>query len=105
MIFALEAEPAEPVRTDGPSQAGGDWTALSAEQELELARRYAPRVWLHPREQYGPLDPAAFVGASLLGWRLRRRFARVEPRGRLRLQPPARRARPARSVTLTRPDE
>ncbi|HET9324035.1 MAG TPA: hypothetical protein VFO03_09165, partial [Gaiellaceae bacterium] len=83
MIFALEAEPAEPVRTDGPSQAGGDGTGLSAEQELELARRYAPRVWLHPREQYGPLDPAAFVGASLLGWRLRRGFARVEPRGRV----------------------
>lgn len=84
MIFALKAEPADPARTDGPSQADGDETGLpSPEEQLTLALRYAPRVWIHPSEQYGPLDPAAFVGASLLGWRLRRGAARVESRRRV----------------------
>jgi hypothetical protein len=84
MVFALMAEPADPVRTDRPSQAGGDESGLpSPDDQLRLAQRYAPRVWLHPAEQFGPLDPAVFVGASLLGWRLRRSVARVESRGRV----------------------
>ena len=83
-IFALKAEPADPARADRPTDAGGDETGLpSPEEQLALAVRHAPRVWLHPAERFGPLDPSVFVGASLLGWRLRRGAARVERRGRV----------------------
>ncbi|MCE7891597.1 MAG: hypothetical protein DYH12_18180 [Sorangiineae bacterium PRO1] len=36
---------------------------------VRAALDFAPRVWLHPAEPYGPLDPAAFIHGSALRWR------------------------------------
>ena len=84
LIFALTAEPADPARTDGPAPIGGDETGLpSPEDQQRLAAQFAPRVWLHPSERFGPVDPAVFVAASLLGWRLRRDSGCGESRGRV----------------------
>ena len=74
-VFALGAEPAEhrfgaaPVAdaTDPPARA----------DEAELAARFAPRVWLHADEEFGPEDPDAFVAASSLRFLERRDRATV----------------------------
>jgi hypothetical protein len=83
LIFAWKAELVDPPR---PGQAAAvevdDTSGLpSSEDQLLLARRYAPRVWLHHRERFGPLDPSAFVSGSELQWRNRRSNSRVASRG------------------------
>jgi hypothetical protein len=81
-IFALAAEPVDPTRTDTPDDSEIDETGLpSPEEQLRLALQYAPRVWLHTSERFGPLDPGEFVLASQLEWHLRRRDEKVESRG------------------------
>ena len=37
-------------------------------RSIGLAFQYAPRVYLHPREPWGPLRPDDFIGASRLVW-------------------------------------
>ncbi len=55
---------------------------LDAEQQAQLARRYAPVVWLHSREEYLPTRVASFLKGSRLTWRTRRgRVRQVAGRG------------------------
>jgi hypothetical protein len=37
--------------------------------DTELARRYAPVVWVHPTERHGPASVENFIDASALYWR------------------------------------
>jgi len=85
LIFAWKAELVDPPR-DGKAEPVevDDTTGLpSREDQLLLARRYAPRVWLHHSERFGPLDPSAFISGSELQWRKRRSDSRVAARGRV----------------------
>ena len=68
-LFVLEANPVDPTRTDVPAdpEAVPD-VGLSLERQRELATTYAPRVWLHPDDPYGPIDPLEFVERSALVW-------------------------------------
>jgi hypothetical protein len=83
LIFAGKADLAEPPRVDKAAPVEvDDTTGLpSRDDQLLLARRYAPRVWLHHSERFGPLDPSAFISGSELQWRKRRSNSRVAPRG------------------------
>lgn len=55
---------------------------LDAAQQADLARRYAPIVWLHSREEYQPIRVASFLKGSRLTWRTRRgRERQVAKRG------------------------
>jgi hypothetical protein len=84
-IFALVAEPVDLAQCDEPADDVPSPSSLpSPDEQMRLARQYAPRVWLHPGEQFGPLDPTAFISASLLGW-LPRRGPRVEVEARGRV--------------------
>ncbi len=69
-VFVLGAEPAEGRVGDAPVAVVDDPPARA--DEAELAVRYAPRVWLHDDERFGPEDPDAFVAASSLRWLGRR---------------------------------
>jgi hypothetical protein len=83
-IFALAAEPADPRRASEPAAVELDESGLpSPEDQLELARTYAPRVWLHHDERFGPLDPGAFVRGSRLAWHTRRRDTQLAGRGQV----------------------
>jgi hypothetical protein len=66
-VFVLGAEPVE---TRGglpePAQTAEQPGLPSADEQAALALRYAPRVWLHHDERFGPEDPDAFVAASRL---------------------------------------
>ncbi|MEA2419226.1 MAG: hypothetical protein QOE60_1432 [Thermoleophilaceae bacterium] len=83
LVFAFRAELVDPARTDKPatvdlSEASG---LPSRANQLLLASTYAPRVWLHHAEEFGPLDPSAFIRGSELQWRHRRSNERVAARG------------------------
>jgi hypothetical protein len=83
LIFAWKAELVDPPRR-GPATAVevDDTSGLpSREDQRLLARQYAPRVWLHHGERFGPLDPSAFINGSELQWRKRRTNGRIAPRG------------------------
>ncbi|MGH2943404.1 MAG: hypothetical protein ACRDLN_11605 [Solirubrobacteraceae bacterium] len=45
---------------------------LSVERQAELARQYAPVVYLHSKEQYKPMRVATFLEGAALTWRTRR---------------------------------
>jgi hypothetical protein len=81
MVFALKAEPADGNRADGPGPRDEEVKGLPpADEQQQLALRYAPRVWLHGDERFGPLDPAEFVRSSALEWHRRRDDATVAKR-------------------------
>jgi hypothetical protein len=83
LIFAWKAELVDAPRSGQAAAVEvDDATGLpSREGQLALARRFAPRVWLHDNERFGPLDPAAFIGGSELQWRERRSNRRIVSRG------------------------
>jgi hypothetical protein len=96
MIFAFGAEPADGPRTDAPADPEADASDLpSAEDQIRLARLYAPRVWLHTAERFGPLEPASFIRESELGWHLHRTTRKVESRGQVVLSRLGRKCRDA----------
>lgn len=45
---------------------------LGVDQQAELAKTYAPVVWLQSREEYQPLRVATFLTGARLTWRTRR---------------------------------
>jgi hypothetical protein len=71
LIFAFAAEPVEPARIGAPEEVEtDDDTGLPVpEDQARLAATYAPRVWLHRSERYGPMDPNEFVRTSKLVWK------------------------------------
>jgi hypothetical protein len=80
--FVLDAEPTEARREAAEAPRPEPAGLPSAEEQAELAARHAPRVWLHPDETLGPMDPRGFVAASTLGWldrRDRRAVTRAAP--------------------------
>lgn len=82
MVFALKAEPADPRGVPSPGTRDEKATGLpSAEEQQRLALRYAPRVWLHGDERFGPLHPDDFVRSSRLEWHRRRGDTNVSNRG------------------------
>jgi hypothetical protein len=82
MVFALEAEPADGNRADGPGPREEEVEGLPpADEQQRLALRYAPRVWLHGDERFGPVDPGEFARSSALEWHGRRDDITVARRG------------------------
>jgi hypothetical protein len=83
-VFALKASPIDLgacISHDGdadkPANAG---LPPVADQET-LAAQYAPRVYVHPREPWGPLRPDDFIGASRLVWNSSRGDDEIAARG------------------------
>ncbi len=57
---------------------------LGVDEQRALAERYAPVVWLHPKEEYQPLRVDSFLKASRLTWRTRKGNEKeVAERGKL----------------------
>jgi hypothetical protein len=54
------------------AQPKADALGLSRTEQDELARAYAPTIWLHKTDPYGPNEPSAFITDSSLQWRTRR---------------------------------
>jgi hypothetical protein len=86
MAFAFKAEPVDPVRSDSPSvadQEPSDTSLPSPAERIALAARYAPRVWVHSKERFGPVDPNEYLAHSALVWKQRRRPETVAPNGKV----------------------
>lgn len=68
-VFALKAEPRLERFGGPPPPRSGEPAGLpTAAEQAALVARFAPRVWIHPRERYGPADPGAFLASSALRW-------------------------------------
>ena len=82
-VFALDAQALDPPRTSGLGLVPQPDTAGLPDSEIlgQLAEAYAPRVYLHPKEQFGPIEPATFIDASALLWNLARHDEEVAGRG------------------------
>lgn len=85
LVFAFWANPRTAVRGDAPEEVkADDATGLpSPEEQARLAGEYAPRVHLHPKERFGPIDPLDFLRGSRLVWRERRASTQVAGRGKV----------------------
>lgn len=60
------------------------WDGAQEQEVSEMTRSYAPRIWWHPKEKAGPMDPITYVEHSSL-W-LRRRDGgdqRLAPKGKV----------------------
>ena len=58
-------------------------TALDQAQRERLARQFAPVIWIHSKERFGPTSPERFIGASALNWRRPGEDKAVATRGRV----------------------
>ena len=83
LIFAFVADPEDPARAGEAEEVPiDDGTGLpSAEDQARLAGVYAPLVYLHRSERYGPIDPTEFLEGSKLVWRKRRGSTTIAKRG------------------------
>ena len=62
---------------DQRSAAAGPLPGLAAiplgvDEQRALAKKYAPVVWLHSKEEYRPMSVAAFLKGTALTWRTRK---------------------------------
>ena len=85
LIFTISAEPVGPARATAPEEEPDlPETGLpTAAEQKRLAGTYAPRVWLHNRERYGPIDPVDFLAGSRLVWKLTKGSRTLSGRGQV----------------------
>jgi hypothetical protein len=83
MIFAFDAQPVDSVRLDQPGEVIGQLLAGLPPPEIQqrLAELYAPLVYVHSDERFGPAEPTAFIDASALVWNRPRHDSEVAGRG------------------------
>ncbi|MGH2950997.1 MAG: hypothetical protein ACRDKX_03005 [Solirubrobacterales bacterium] len=83
MIFAFDAQSVDAPRSDQPGLAPTRSLTGLPKPGLQqrLADLYAPLVYLHSDERWGPADPAAFIEASTLDWNRSRHDAEIAGRG------------------------
>ena len=84
-LFTIDAEPVDPAREGLPEEVQELPTEglPSKEEQARLAGVYAPRVWLHRSDRWGPLDPREFIKGSRLVWKLRRNSQVVAKGGKV----------------------
>jgi hypothetical protein len=70
-FFAWKASPIDRggcISEEGDAEKPTNATLPPLADQEALALQYAPRVYIHPREPWGPLRPDDFIGASRLVW-------------------------------------
>ncbi|MGZ5321405.1 MAG: hypothetical protein ACXWFN_08095 [Solirubrobacterales bacterium] len=83
-IFAIDATPVDRgacISSDGDAERPAEFVFPVGTDPQALAESYAPRVYVHPTEPWGPLPPQRFIDASKLVWNSSRGDEELTSRG------------------------
>jgi hypothetical protein len=83
-IFAIDATPVDRggcINSDGDAEPPAELGFPAGTDPQALAESYAPRVYVHPSEPWGPLPPEEFIEASRLVWNSSRGDEELVSRG------------------------